>query len=58
MIPAAKVNINISVRNSESNIEEIPKLKYDDTREVMGVIQSPSDTMVGQIEKCKKTIST
>ena len=58
VIPAAKVNINISVRNPEGNIEEISKLNYDDTREVMGVIQSPSGTMVGQIEKCKKTIST
>ena len=36
VVPASKVDLNILVRNPEGATEEIPKLNYEDTREVMG----------------------
>ena len=48
---------DIYVTNPDGIVESIPKLDYNETREVMGVVQAPSGTMEGQISKLKNTIS-
>lgn len=48
---------DIFVTNPDGIVESIPKLDYNETREVMGVVKAPSGTMEGQISKLKNTIS-
>ena len=57
VVPSHKVEEDIYVTNPDGIVECIPKLNYNETREVMGVVQAPSGTMEGQITKLRNTIS-
>jgi hypothetical protein len=46
-VPANKIEGNIYVTNPNGIIEAVPRLQFNDTREVMGVVQAPSGTMDG-----------
>lgn len=48
----------ICVMNLDGVVELVPKLKYNDTRDVMDVVQALSGTMDGQIKKLNNTISS